>query len=203
MIPRFAHALNHSLVTETDMINEVTGDADWRMNKSIEALKQELAKLRTGRAHPSLLDHITIDYYGSQVPLSQAATISVLDARTLAVSAWDKKMIAAIEKVIRSSDLGLNPATSGDVVRIPLPPLTEQRRREMIKVVKGEVEHARVSIRNIRRDANHRLKAMVKDKALSEDEEKGAEERIQKLTDEHIKKVEELLETKEKELMEF
>ncbi|MGH8655541.1 MAG: ribosome recycling factor [Gammaproteobacteria bacterium] len=185
------------------MINEVTGDADWRMNKSIEALKQELAKLRTGRAHPSLLDHITIDYYGSQVPLSQAATISVLDARTLAVSAWDKKMIAAIEKVIRSSDLGLNPATSGDVVRIPLPPLTEQRRREMIKVVKGEVEHARVSIRNIRRDANHRLKAMVKDKALSEDEEKGAEERIQKLTDEHIKKVEELLETKEKELMEF
>ena len=142
------------------MINAVTSDADKRMNKTIEALKQDLAKLRTGRAHPSLLDHITVDYYGSEVPLSQAATISVPDPRTLAVSAWDKKMIPAIEKAIRSSDLGLNPATSGDLVRIPLPALTEQRRREMIKVVKGEVEHARVSIRNVRRDANHRLKAL-------------------------------------------
>ncbi|MGH8646068.1 MAG: ribosome recycling factor [Gammaproteobacteria bacterium] len=185
------------------MINEVTGDADKRMNKTIHALKQELAKLRTGRAHPSLLDHITVDYYGSEVPLSQAATISVPDPRTLAVSAWDKKMIPAIEKAIRSSDLGLNPATSGDLVRIPLPALTEQRRREMIKVVKGEVEHARVSIRNVRRDANHRLKAMINAKTISEDEEKDAEGRIQKLTDEHIKKVDELLETKEKELMEF
>lgn len=185
------------------MINEVTSDADKRMNKTIEALKQELAKLRTGRAHPSLLDHITVDYYGSEVPLSQAASISVPDPRTLAISAWDKKMIPAIEKAIRSSDLGLNPATSGDVVRIPLPALTEQRRREMIKVVKGEVEHARVSIRNVRRDANHRLKAMVNTKATSEDEEKDAEGRIQKLTDEHIKKVDEILETKEKELMEF
>lgn len=185
------------------MINEVTSDADKRMNKTMEALKQELAKLRTGRAHPSLLDHITVDYYGSEVPLSQAATISVPDPRTLAVSAWDKKMIPVIEKAIRSSDLGLNPATSGDLVRIPLPALTEQRRREMIKVVKGEVEHARVSIRNVRRDANHRLKAMVNTKAISEDEEKDAEARIQKLTDEHIKKVDELLETKEKELMEF
>ncbi|MGH8658364.1 MAG: ribosome recycling factor [Gammaproteobacteria bacterium] len=185
------------------MINEVTSDADKRMNKTIEALKQELAKLRTGRAHPSLLDHITVDYYGSEVPLSQAATISVLDARTLAVSAWDKKIIPAIEKAIRSSDLGLNPATSGDLVRIPLPALTEQRRREMIKVVKGEAEHARVSIRNVRRDANHRLKAMANTKTISEDAEKDAEGRIQKLTDEHIKKVDELLETKEKELMEF
>ncbi|MGH8603771.1 MAG: ribosome recycling factor [Gammaproteobacteria bacterium] len=185
------------------MINAVTSDADKRMNKTLEALKQELAKLRTGRAHPSLLDHITIDYYGSEVPLSQAATISVPDPRTLAVSAWDKKMIPAIEKAIRSSALGLNPASSGDLVRIPLPALTEQRRREMIKVVKGDVEHARVSIRNVRRVANHRLKALLSTKAISEDEEKDAEGRIQKLTDEHIKKVEELLETKEKELMEF
>jgi ribosome recycling factor len=185
------------------MINEVTGDADKRMNKTIDALKHELAKLRTGRAHPSLLDYIAVDYYGSEVPLSQAATISVLDPRTLGVSAWDKKMIPAIEKAIRSSDLGLNPTTSGDLVRIPLPPLTEQRRREMLKVVKGEVEHARVSIRNIRRDANHKLKAMVNAKAISVDLEKEAEGRIQKLTDEHIKKVDLLLETKEKELMEF
>ncbi|MCI0400545.1 MAG: ribosome recycling factor [Gammaproteobacteria bacterium] len=184
------------------MINEVIQDADKRMKKSVEALKHELAKLRTGRPHPNLLDHVTTSYYGSHVPLSQAATISVLDARTLAVTPWDKNMISEVEKAILNSDLGLNPSTSGGVIRVPLPPLTEERRRDMIRVVRSEAEHARVAIRNIRRDANHALKNLIKEKALAEDDERRAEEKVQQLTDAHIKDVEKLLSAKEKDLME-
>ncbi len=185
------------------MIEDVIADADRRMNKSIDSLNQELAKLRTGRAHPSLLDHVNVDYYGSEVPVGQAATVGVLDARTLSVQPWDKAMVKTIEKAIMNSDLGLNPVTSGDVLRVPLPQLTEERRREMTKVVRGEAENARVAIRNIRRDANHTAKDMVKDKMISEDDEHRAEERIQKITDAHVKKIDELLSEKEKELMEI
>ncbi len=173
------------------------------MDKAIEALQHELAKVRTGRAHASLLDHIKVEYYGSEVPLSQAATISVADARTLSVSPWDKGMTKTLEKAIRQSDLGLNPTTAGDVIRIPLPPLTEERRRDLIRVVKHEAEQARVAIRNIRRDANHHLKDLVKDKDLSEDDERRAEEKIQRMTDEHTARVETTLAAKEKELMEI
>lgn len=185
------------------MIDDVTKDADKRMTQSLKAFTQELAKLRTGRAHPSLLDHIRVDYYGSEVPLSQAANITVLDPRTLGVSPWDKGMVSVIEKAIINSDLGLNPATSGEIMRIPLPPLTEERRRDMIKVVRSEAEHSRVAVRNVRRDANHALKTLVKNKDISEDEERGAEQRVQQITDSHIKEIEQILEEKEKELMEF
>jgi ribosome recycling factor len=184
------------------MINDVTRDAEQRMAKTVEALRHELAKIRTGRAHPSLLDHIKVEYYGSEVPLSQAATITIVDPRTLGVAPWDKNMVRVIEKAILSSDLGLNPATSGDVIRVPLPPLTEERRRDLTRVVRGEAENARVAIRNVRRDANHHLKAMVKNKAISEDEERRAEEKMQQLTGSYIAKIDELVATKEKELME-
>jgi ribosome recycling factor len=183
------------------MIEDVVKDADRRMNKSIEALGHELAKLRTGRAHVSLLDHVMVDYYGSQVPVGQASTVSVLDARTLSVQPWDRSMVSAIEKAIRNSDLGLNPVTVGEVLRIPLPPLTEERRREMTRVVRHEAEQARVAVRNVRRDANHMLKELVKEKEISEDEERRAEERIQKLTNEHIAKIDKVLADKEKDLM--
>ena len=185
------------------MIDDTVRDADSRMNKSLEALRQELAKLRSGRAHPSLLDHITVEYYGSQVPLSQVANISVLDPRTLSVAPWDKNMVSIIEKAILNSDLGLNPATSGTVMRIPLPPLTEERRRDMTRVVRHEAENARVAIRNIRRDANQSLKHMVKNKDISEDDEHRGEEKIQQLTDVHIKRVDEILAAKEHEIMEI
>lgn len=185
------------------MIDDTVRDADSRMNKSLEALRQELAKLRSGRAHPSLLDHITVEYYGSQVPLSQVANISVLDPRTLSVAPWDKNMVSIIEKAILNSDLGLNPATSGTVMRIPLPPLTEERRRDMTRVVRHEAENARVAIRNIRRDANQSLKHMVKNKDISEDDEHRGEEKIQQLTDDHIKRVDEILAAKEHEIMEI
>ena len=184
------------------MINDVTRDAEQRMAKTVEALRHELAKIRTGRAHPSLLDHIKVEYYGSEVPLSQAATITIVDPRTLGVAPWDKNMVRVIEKAILSSDLGLNPATSGDVIRVPLPPLTEERRRDLTRVVRGEAENARVAIRNVRRDANHHLKAMVKNKAISEDEERRAEEKMQQLTGSYIAKIDELVAAKEKELME-
>ncbi len=184
------------------MINDVTRDAEQRMAKTVETLRHELAKIRTGRAHPSLLDHIKVEYYGSEVPLSQAATITIVDPRTLGVAPWDKNMVRVIEKAILSSDLGLNPATSGDVIRVPLPPLTEERRRDLTRVVRGEAENARVAIRNVRRDANHHLKAMVKNKAISEDEERRAEEKMQQLTGSYIAKIDELVAAKEKELME-
>ena len=185
------------------MIEEITEDAKTRMGKSVEALKTELAKLRTGRAHPSLLDHITVDYYGAQTPLSQVANVAVEDARTLTVTPWEKSMVPVIEKAILESDLGLNPNTAGTVMRIPLPPLTEERRKDMIRIVRQEAEQARVAIRNIRRDANQHLKELTREKEISEDEERRAQEGIQKLTDRFIAEVDKLLEAKEKELMEI
>ena len=183
-------------------IQELLDDADERMGKSVEALKHDMAKIRTGRAHPSLLEHIMVKYYGSEVPLNQTGNISVQDSRTLAITAWDKKAIPDIEKAIMNSDLGLNPVTAGDVIRVPLPPLTEERRKELIKVLRGEAEKARVAIRNIRRDVNQHLKEMVKEKEITEDEDHRAEDRVQKSTDAHIADVDKLLEEKEQEMME-
>jgi ribosome recycling factor len=183
--------------------DDIIKDADHRMDRSIEVMKQELAKIRTGRAHPSLLEHITVDYYGSEVPLNQAASIGVLDSHTLSISAWDKKLVPTLEKAILNSDLGLNPITAGDVIRVPLPPLTEQRRRELIKVVRAEAEKTRVAVRNIRRDANHSLKELVKDKEISEDAERRCEERVQKITNGHVSSIDRILEEKEQELFEI
>jgi ribosome recycling factor len=185
------------------MINEIQKDALSRMNKSIEAYKVELTKIRTGRAHPSLLDHVTVEYYGSQVPISQAANITAEDSRTLAVTAWDSSMVSAIEKAIMTSDLGLNPNSAGTVIRVPMPPLTEERRRDLVKVVKELTENARVAVRNIRRDANNELKMMQKEKEISEDDERKGQELIQKATDQSIAKLEELLQEKDRELMEI
>ncbi len=185
------------------MIDEIIADAEVRMGKSIEAFKNELSKIRTGRAHPSLLDHIKVDYYGSEVPLAQAANISVEDSRTLTVSPWEKPMVQAIEKAIMKSDLGLNPNTAGMTIRIPMPPLTEERRKDMVRIVRAEAEGGKVAIRNIRRDANSDFKDLLKEKEISEDEERGAQDEIQKLTDRFVKEVDALLGTKEAELMEI
>jgi len=185
------------------MIDDIKTDATTRMGKSVEALVHELAKVRTGRAHPSLLDHIRVDYYGSESPLSQVANINTEDARTLTVTPWDKSMVSVIEKAIMTSDLGLNPMSAGTVIRVPMPPLTEERRKDLIRVVRHEAEGAKVAIRNIRRDANHELKELVKEKVISEDDERRGQEIIQNLTDQHIKKVDEVLEEKEKDLMEI
>lgn len=184
------------------MINDVTKQATAHMVKSIEALKQDFAKLRSGRAHPSLLDHVKVPYYGNDVPLSQVANVNVADARMLVVTPWEKTMVPVIEKAILTSNLGLNPATSGAVIRVPLPALTEERRRDMLKVVRAEAETARVSVRNIRRDANTEVKHLLKEKKISQDEERRAEEDTQKLTDKHIAEIDKLLAEKEKELME-
>ena len=185
------------------MINDVKKQADSRMHKSITSLKEALTKIRTGRAHTSLLDHIMVSYYGSDVPLTQAANVAVADSRTLTITPWEKSMVPAIEKAIMTSDLGLNPVTVGNVTRINLPSLTEERRRDLIKIVRSESEGARVAIRNIRRDANNDLKKLVKDKAISEDEERRAQDDIQKLTDKCIADVDKILEAKEAELMEI
>lgn len=184
------------------MIDDIKKDAEKRMKKSVESLKQELTKLRTGRAHTSLLDHISVEYYGNQTPLNQVASITVSDARTLTVTPWEKTMVAPVEKAIISSDLGLNPATSGTVIRVPLPPLTEERRKDMIKVVRQEGENAKVAIRNIRRDANSDFKSLLKDKEITEDQERHAEDDIQKITDKYVGEVDVVLEEKEKDLME-
>ncbi|NOY66163.1 MAG: ribosome recycling factor [Gammaproteobacteria bacterium] len=184
------------------MIKEITQDATVRMGKSVDAFKAELGKIRTGRAHPSLLDQVSVDYYGSAVPISQVASVSAEDARTLLVSPWEKDMVKAIEKAIMISDLGLNPSTAGTAIRVPMPPLTEERRRELVKLVKKEAENGKISIRNIRRDANGDFKDLLKEKDISEDEERRAEDSIQKLTDKHIEDVDKLLAVKEKELME-
>jgi ribosome recycling factor len=184
------------------VIDDIKTDAMDRMGKSVEALKQELSKVRTGRAHPSLLDHVTVSYYGSDVPLKQVANVSVEDNRTLMVTPWEKKMVQAVEKAIMTSDLGLNPATAGMVIRVPLPALTEERRRELVKVVRGEAEHAKVAIRNVRRDANADFKSLLKDKDISEDEERRAQDDIQKLTDKYVADVDGVLAVKEQELME-
>jgi ribosome recycling factor len=183
------------------MIKEIVQDAGVRMTKSIEALKQSLSRVRTGRAHPSLLDHLRVDYYGSDVPISQVANIGVEDARTLTVTPWEKPMVQVVEKAILSSDLGLNPATAGTVIRIPMPPLTEETRRDLVKVVRHEGEAAKVAIRNIRRDANSDFKELLKEKEISEDDEHRAEEEIQKLTDQRVAEVDKVIENKESELM--
>ena len=185
------------------MVDDIEKDASVRMSKSVEALRQELGKIRTGRAHASLLDHVTVSYYGSDVPLNQVASITVSDPRTLAISPWEKKTIPDIEKAIVRSDLGLNPVTSSDVIRVPLPPLTEERRKEMTRVVRQEAEQARIAVRNIRRAANQQLKALVKDEHVAEDLEKRAEADIQKLTDHHIARIDSVLEEKEHDLMEI
>jgi ribosome recycling factor len=185
------------------MIDDIHQDAFSRMNKSIEAYKTELLKIRTGRAHPSLLDHVTVDYYGSQVPINQAANISAEDSRTLAVTAFDSSMTPAIEKAIMTSDLGLNPSSAGTVIRVPMPPLTEERRRELVKVVKELTENARVAVRNIRRDANNDLKTLQKEKEISEDDERRGQDMVQKATDQSIAKLDQLLQEKDKELMEI
>lgn len=185
------------------MTQGIIADAGTRMDKSIESFRVDLTKIRTGRAHPSLLDHIMVDYYGSKTPLTQAANVTIDDARTLAVTAWDKSMVPLIEKAILESSLGLNPSTSGTVMRIPLPPLSEERRRELIKITKSEAENSRVAIRNIRRDAIHSLKSKEKNKEISQDDEHKAEEQVQKLTDSHIKKIDALLADKEREMLEI
>ncbi|KJV07849.1 ribosome recycling factor [Methylocucumis oryzae] len=183
------------------MINDIQQDAATRMAKSIEALKHEFSKIRTGRAHPSLLDQVSVSYYGTESALSQVANIAVEDSRTLSITPWEKTMVQAIEKAILKSDLGLNPSNNGTVIRVPLPALTEERRRSLVKLVKQEAENGRVAIRNIRRDANSEIKESLKEKLISEDEARSAEEKIQKLTDQYIKDVEKLLEAKEADLL--
>lgn len=183
------------------MIEDIEKDARDRMSKSVEALKTELVKIRTGRAHSSLLDHVTVEYYGMQVPINQVANVTAGDARTLLVTPYERGMTPKIEKAIMQSDLGLNPASQGEVVRVPMPALNEERRKELVKVVRNEAEQARVAIRNVRRDANQELKNRVKDKDITEDDQKRGEERIQKLTDQFVAQVDEALEHKEQELM--
>ncbi|MDR3442294.1 MAG: ribosome recycling factor [Legionella sp.] len=185
------------------MINEIKQDSEKRMMKSIESLKIDMTKIRTGRANAGLLDHVQVDYYGTMTPLTQIANITASDSRTITVTPWEKPMVAAIEKAILTSDLGLNPSTNGNAIRVPMPALTEERRKDLIKVVRNEGEQARVSIRNIRRDANSQLKDLVKDKSISEDDERRAGEVIQKLTDKYIAEIDALLVIKEKDLMEI
>lgn len=187
----------------SSVINEIKKDAGERMDKSVSSLAQSLMKIRTGRAHTSLLDHITVEYYGSQVPLNQVANVNVEDSRTLAVSPWEKPMVQTIEKAIMNSDLGLNPVTAGTVVRVPLPPLTEERRKDMIKLVRHEAEGGRVAIRNIRRDALSDIKDLLKEKMIGEDDEHRAHDEVQAITDKHIALIDEVLAAKESELMEI
>jgi ribosome recycling factor len=183
------------------MIADVKKSAEHKMQKTLETLKTDLGKVRTGRAHTGLLDHVMVDYYGTPTPVNQTANVTLQDARTIVVVPWDKKMLAAIEKAIRNSDLGLNPASHGDSIRVPMPPLTEERRRDLIKVVRHEAENARVAVRNIRRDANAHLKDLLKNKTATEDQERRAEEEIQKLTDRYIQEIDKLLHAKEADLM--
>jgi len=182
-------------------IAELKKTTDAKMNKTIEAFKTDLAKVRTGRAHPGLLDHVMVDYYGAQTPINQVAKITLIDARTIGVVPFEKKMIQAVDKAIRASDLGLNPATAGETIRVPMPLLTEERRKELTKIVRHEAENARVAIRNLRRDANHSLKEWLKKKEVSENDERRAQDEVQKLTDQHIAMVDKLLQQKEAELM--
>ena len=183
------------------MIADVKKTAEQKMHKSLDALKTDLGKVRTGRAHTGILDHIMVDYYGTQMPLNQVANLTLIDARTIGISPWEKKMGTVIDKAIRESDLGLNPSAQGDLIRVPMPALTEERRRELIKVVKGEGENAKVAVRNLRRDANHHLKDLLKQKSVSEDDERRAQDEIQKLTDKFIAEIDKLLAAKEADLM--
>ena len=185
------------------MIEEIIADAETRMGKSVDSLRTELTKIRTGRAHPSLLDQIVVDYYGTETPINQVANVTVEDSRTLAVAPWEKQMVAVVEKAIINSGLGLNPSTAGNLIRIPMPPLTEERRRELVKVVKNEGENTKIAIRNIRRDANSDFKDLLKAKDISEDESHDAEDSIQKHTDIYVASVDEVITVKEKELMEI
>jgi ribosome recycling factor len=182
-------------------IADVKKAAEQKMQKSLETLKSDLGKVRTGRAHTGILDHVHVDYYGNPTPLNQIANVSLLDARTISVTPWEKKMVAAIEKAIRDADLGLNPASMGDLIRVPMPALTEERRRDLTKVVKAEAENARVAVRNIRRDANNALKELLKSKEVSEDDERRAQDDVQKLTDRHIAEIDKALVAKEADLM--
>jgi len=184
------------------VINEIQNDAQERMGKSVDALKSQLVKIRTGRAHPSLLDTIYVEYYGANTPLKQLANVVAEDSRTLAITVFDRELTPKIEKAIMMSDLGLNPMSACTVIRVPLPPLTEERRRDLVKIVRKEAEQGRVAIRNIRRDANADLKALLKDKDISEDDDRRAQDEIQKLTDLAVKNIDAVLEVKEKELME-
>jgi ribosome recycling factor len=183
------------------MIEDIKKDAAARMKKSVEALQHEFAKIRTGRAHSSILDHVMVEYYGSEVPINQVASITAEDARTLAVTPWEKQMVPVVEKAILTSDLGLNPNTAGTVIRVPMPPLTEERRKDLVRIVRQETEGARVAIRNIRRDAINDLKDLLKEKEISEDDERRAQDEIQKLTDKYVAEADKLLEAKEADLM--
>jgi ribosome recycling factor len=185
------------------MINEIKSDSEHRMKKTIESLQADMTKVRTGRANAGFLDHVQVDYYGTMTPLTQIASITASDSRTLLVTPWEKAMVSAVEKAILTADLGLNPATAGSAIRVPMPPLTEERRKDLIKVVRNEGEHSKVAIRNVRRDANNQLKDLVKDKTISEDDERRAGEVIQKLTDKYIAEVDAVLAKKEKDLMEI
>ncbi|MEY3721677.1 MAG: hypothetical protein RL618_2196 [Pseudomonadota bacterium] len=182
-------------------VADVKKNTEQKMQKSIETLKGNLAKVRTGRAHPGMLDHIQVDYYGTPTQIAQVANVTLLDARTLGVQPWEKKMLAVVEKAIRESDLGLNPSTQGDLIRVPTPPLTEERRKEMVKLVKSEAEDGKIAIRNIRRDSNEVLKKLLKDKAISEDDERRAQDDVQKLTDKFVAEVDKLVTEKEKEIL--
>lgn len=182
-------------------MHTIIKDAENRMRKSIDVFKQDMAKLRTGRAHPSILDHVMVDYYGTEMAINKVANITVSDARTLVITPWEKKMVPLIEKAIHNSDLGLNPATSSDLIRVPMPALTEDRRKELIRVLRNEAETARVSVRNVRRDANNALKEFVKNKTMTEDEERRLTDSVQKLTDKHIEEIEQLLSAKESDLL--
>ncbi|APR95523.1 ribosome recycling factor [Pandoraea thiooxydans] len=182
-------------------VADIKQNVQQKMQKSIEAFKADLAKVRTGRAHTGLLDHVQVDYYGSMVPISQVANVTLVDGRTIGVQPWEKKMVAAVEKAIRESDLGLNPATQGDLIRVPMPALTEERRREMTKVVKSEAEGAKVAVRNLRREANEQLKKLLKDKEISEDDERRAQDDVQKLTDKFVAEIDKLGQQKESEIL--
>lgn len=183
------------------MIPELKKTTEQKMHKSLESLKADLGKIRTGRAHTGILDHVQVDYYGTMMPIGQVGNVNLLDARTIGVTPWEKKLIPAIEKAIRDSDLGLNPATMGDTVRVPMPALNEERRKDLIKVVRGEAENARIAVRNLRRDANHALKEAVKAKVISEDDERRTQEEVQKLTDRHIAEIDKALAAKESDLL--
>lgn len=184
------------------MIDDIKTDASTRMGKSVESFKHELGKIRTGRAHSSLLDQVSVEYYGSTVPITQVANVIAEDARTLLVTPWEKDMVKVVEKAILTSDLGLNPATAGMAIRVPMPPLTEERRRDLVKVVKQEAENGKIAVRNIRRDANNDLKELLKEKEISEDDERRGQDIIQKLTDKHVEEIDEIFSVKEQELME-
>ena len=180
---------------------DVRKSTEQKMHKSLDSLKSSLAKIRTGRAHTGLLDHVQVDYYGSMVPISQVANVTLIDSRTIGVSPWERKLVQAIDKAIRESDLGLNPSVVGELIRVPMPPLSEERRRELTKVVRTEGEHAKVAVRNLRREANEQLKKMLKDKAISEDDDRRVQDEVQKLTDRHVVEIDKMLADKEKEIM--